>query len=154
MNKRSKELVDYGILCGFQLSGVDGVGHWVMEHPNGSRVRVPSSPGDYRGDNNLKGEMRRKSGVMPSRPNSGRYRKGVSKEEFTPATERVESDSARFVRLEREHRALCERIAYLQECGDRDECGVVVRRLLEIEDEQRGMGRKPSLRTFRVELGE
>ena len=74
MHKRTKRLIAYGEQCGFVLEGKDGHGHFQMRHPNGETVQVAGSPGDYRGDRNMEAEMRRKSGVTPSRPSAGQYR--------------------------------------------------------------------------------
>lgn len=78
MNKRAKELLDYGARCGFVNEGFDGRGHYLLRHPNGEVVKVACTPGDRRGDENNRAEMRRKSGVSHDGPNSGSYRKGVT----------------------------------------------------------------------------
>lgn len=74
MNSRTRRLIRYGEMCGFTLQGLDGRGHYRMVHPNGSVVRVSGSPGDWNGDTNCEAEMRRKSGVVPVRPNAARFR--------------------------------------------------------------------------------
>ena len=83
MNARTRELVSYGQACGFALDGVDGNGHHILRHPNGAVVRLASTPGEYRGDDNARAEMRRKSGVTPPRHNSDKYRKGVRSSGFS-----------------------------------------------------------------------
>lgn len=75
MHARVRELVAYGERCGFLLEGMDGRGHYVLTHPNGASVRIACTPGDYRGDDNARAEMRRTSGVTPPRPRAGRGRR-------------------------------------------------------------------------------
>ena len=82
MHKRTRELIEYGKLCGFQLDGIDGNDHYRLRHGNGEIVRVACTPGDWRGDENCRAEMRRKSGVTPPRPNAGRYRNGTGRRGF------------------------------------------------------------------------
>lgn len=74
MHARVRELIAYATQCGFTRDGVDGNGHILLIHPNGARCRIASTPGDYRGDDNARAEMRRLSGVTPPRPNAGRFR--------------------------------------------------------------------------------
>lgn len=49
MNKRIRALIEYGKQCGFTLAGTDGRNHFVLEHPNGEKMRLPATPGDHRG---------------------------------------------------------------------------------------------------------
>lgn len=152
MKKRAQELIEYGRLCGFAVAGNDGNEHWVMRHPNGSTVRVACTPGDYRGDDNTRAEMRRKSGVSPARPRAGRYRRGINLTAFVPADERIDSISHKYAQIEREHHEACERITYLQSLGSdhRGEVREVLAKLERLEASARDIGRRPPLRSFRV----
>lgn len=150
MNKRSKALIEYGKACGFTVDGQDGNEHYTLRHPNGSTVRVASTPGDYRGDRNTEAEMRRKSGVTPPRPRSGSYRKGVAQAAYSPATERIDSLSATVSRLERRHHSLCAQIREAQATGAVSVAAGYVSELLAVEAEFESIGRRPPLRTFRT----
>jgi hypothetical protein len=90
---RTREMVAYGEACGFRFDGADGRGHYVMSHQNGERVRIAATPGDYRGDDNVKAEMRSKSGVTPERPKSGKYRRGVSQRDRFSMDEAIKDDT-------------------------------------------------------------
>lgn len=149
MHARVRELIDYARQCGFELDGLDGNGHYVLTHANGSTVRLPSSPGDYRGDRNACAEMRRKSGVTPPRARAGKHRKAIPLQPFIPTDERVESVSAQWARLAREHRRIESQVEYLRDVGDVDGARPLVARLVAIEDEQRALGREPSLSRLR-----
>lgn len=100
MHARVRELIDYAALCGFTLDGTDGHGHYRLVHENGGVVRVASTPGDYRGDDNCKALMRRVSGVTPPKPKAGRPKKGVehrSRFSFAAARrERIPNASGRY----------------------------------------------------------
>lgn len=150
MNKRTAELIKYGEQCGFRSVGVVGNGHIELRHPNGEVVHVASTPGELRGDDNARAEMRRKSGVTPPRPNSGKHRRGVSRARFVPASELVESDSAKYARFEYKHRALCMEIDAARERGDVVEGRRLVYDLLATEAQIERLGRPVPLRTFRV----
>lgn len=150
MHKRTKELIEYGKLCGFSLAGLDGRDHWVMEHPSGAKVRVANSPGDYRGDRNCRAEMRRISGVNPPRPNAGKYLKGVRFEDYKPTDERVDSRSRRVALLKREFSEACAQINRCRDMGDRDGVGAAVYELIRIEETFRRLGLTPPVRKFRV----
>lgn len=148
---RVRELMKYAELCGFTVDGKDGNEHFRLTHPNGSIVRVACTPGDLRGDDNARAEMRRKSGVTPPRANSGKYKKGVRLKRYTPTEVRVESMSARCERLEGEHEEHQARIVYLLSANDDgDDYAEAMTRLEEIEEEFRGLGRRPPLRRFRT----
>lgn len=150
MDKRARELIDYGALCGFEMTGTDGHGHYRLEHPNGATLAVACTPGDYRGDLNNKALMRKLSGVTPPRARSGNYRRGTRQERFAPATERVDSVSAQAQRLISRHRDLCDRVIYLSAEGDADTCRPVVAELLEVEASIAALDRPVPLRTFRT----
>jgi predicted RNA binding protein YcfA (HicA-like mRNA interferase family) len=150
MHKRTRELIAYGEQCGFELVGTDGREHWVMKHPNGSTVKVSGSPGDYRGDRNCQAEMRSKSGVTPTRPNAGKYRKGVRLEDFKPAEVRVDSKSHSVDVLRKQFADVCARIDWLRECGDRDSAAEAVAELLCVEERFSAIGVDPPVRSFRV----
>ncbi len=149
MHKRTKELIEYGKLCGFVLESIDGNGHYLLRHPNGSVHPVASTPGDYRGDRNAKATMRRLSGVTPPRPHSGKYRRGVTVEKFQPAEERVDSRSHQIALLSKRHREVCERIAWCQSEGDRDGAADVLPDLVAVEADFEALGVRPPRRGFR-----
>ncbi|RKT33629.1 hypothetical protein DEU34_2232 [Microbacterium sp. AG1240] len=150
MDKRARELIDYGALCGFEMTGTDGAGHYRLEHPNGATLSVACTPGDYRGDRNNMALMRKLSGVTPPRARSGKYRRGTRQERFVPAAERVDSVSAQAERLLSRHQELCDQVAYLSAEGDATRCRPVVTELLEVETAIRDLGRPVPLRTFRT----
>lgn len=150
MHKRTKALIDYGKLCGFEVDGVDGNEHYVLRHPNGAVHRVASTPGDYRGDRNAEAAMRRLSGANPPRPKSGKYRRGVNVEAFKPTVERVDSLSHKRALLLKRHRELCDRIAWCQSEGDRDGAEEAIPELLDVEGEFEALGESPPLRRFRA----
>lgn len=150
MNKRASELIEYGKLCGFLLDGKDGNEHYRLVHPNGETVRVACTPGDRRGDDNSRAEMRRKSGVTPPRPKAGSYSKGLRLGTYIPAEERIESKSAQYDRLLAEHRTLLGRIEYLQSVGDMEGAREPVTRALEIQDAIKRLGFRPPRLDIRV----
>lgn len=151
VHKRVQELVAYGEACGFVVEKrVDGGGHYLLRHSNGEVVRIPSTPGDRRGDWNAQAEMRRKSGVSPPRANSGRYRRGVRLERYVPAEVRVDSKSHRLAVLRGRFRVLCERVDWCRAEGDRDGAAVAIAELLSVEDGFRAAGVLPPPRKFRV----
>lgn len=150
MHQRTRESIEFGKRCGFELEGMDGNGHYVMVHPNGESVRVASSPGDLRGDNNLRAEMQRKSGFTVPKPKSGKHRRGTRLADFVPTEVRIDSDSAKYDRLAKTHRELCERIEWLRLEGDVEGCRIAVALLFEVEAGFVSMGRPVPLRTFRA----
>jgi hypothetical protein len=148
MHKRTQDLITYGELCGFHLAGSDGNQHFVMEHPNGERVRIASTPGDYRGDDNNRALMRRLSGVTPDvGRRAGKFRKGVRLETFEPANERVESVSAQFARLEGMHRKAC---ALIDRAESPEEARPHVQDLVFVESLIKELGRPVPPRSFRM----
>ena len=150
MHKRTKALIEYGKLCGFELEGIDGNEHYVLRHSNGAVHRVAGTPGDYRGDRNAEATMRRLSGVTPPRPNSGKYRRGVRAEKFVPATERVESRSSQIARLRKQFREVCERIEWCRTEGDRDGAAEAIAELTSTEEQFRALGEPPPVWRFRI----
>lgn len=151
MNKRARALIEYGKLCGFELEGIDGNEHYVLVHPSGARYRVAGTPGDRRGDENAKADMRRLSGVTPPRPNSGRHRKGVGTlRAHRPAEVRVDSRSHQLALLQQRFREVCDRIGWCRDEGDRDGAEEAVAELLEVEEEFTRLGVTPPVRQFRV----
>lgn len=60
----------------------DGCGHWVLKHPGGATVRLPDTPGEYRGMENAKAEIRRKSGLPSESGPAARYRHEPRRDRF------------------------------------------------------------------------
>lgn len=60
----------------------DGNGHWVLRHAGGGIVRLPDTPGEYRGFANVKAEIRRKSGLPNTSGPAARYRHERHREGF------------------------------------------------------------------------
>lgn len=60
----------------------DGNGHWVLRHPTDGVVRLPDTPGDRRGLENAKAEIRRKSGLPNESGPAARYRHEGRREGF------------------------------------------------------------------------
>lgn len=151
MHQRTRDLIEYGKLCGFSLQGTDGSEHYVLRHPNGERVRLASTPGDYGGDRYAKALMRRLSGVKPPKPNAGHYKKGLSRQNKRErATVRVDSMSRQIALLRGQHRELCERIEYCRVSEDRDGAAEAISQLLDIEAEFTTVGVQAPVRRFRV----
>lgn len=152
MHKRARALIRYGEECGFTLSpSVDGNGHYLLVHLNGSRVRVAATPGDLRGDENARAEMRRKSGVTPKRANAGHYKKGIGREQVrTPAQERIDSRSRHVAVLRKSHREVCDRIDACRISRDRDGAAEAISQLLDIEAQFSHIGVQAPVRRFRV----
>lgn len=147
MHSRTRELIAYGEACGFRLDGLDGMNHYRLTHPNGAVYRIPSTPGDYRGDKNAQADMRRLSGVTPPRPHSGRYKRGVRLDRYKPTEERTDSKSWRLQGLQDKHRALCARI---NECETPKQAYPHVVELIQVEQDIVTLGADPPLRTFRT----
>lgn len=62
--------------------GKDSNGHWVLRHPEGGVVRLPDTPGEYRGIANARAEIRRKSGLPSESGPAARYRHESRRERF------------------------------------------------------------------------
>jgi hypothetical protein len=120
MHKRVTALIEYGALCGFSCDGLNGRGHFRLVHPNGAVVRIPSTPGDYRGDDNARAEMRRLSGVSPERPNAGRPKKGLGRAKAAPhlSSPAEVARSAELNRLRTEHNRVVQQLMDARDRGD------------------------------------
>lgn len=63
--------------------GKDGSGHWVLTHPTAGSVRLPDTPGEYRGILNARAEIRRKSGLPSESGPAARYRHEPRRDRFS-----------------------------------------------------------------------
>lgn len=153
MHKRVRELVEWGERIGFTCGPLDGAGHYPMTHTNGGIYRLAATPSDWRGDLNAKAAMRRIAGVEHDGPNSGKYRKGISKSgriAHLASEEEVFGTSIGHA-LRESHRRTCDEIAALQHdpTVGRWRKEAAVRRLVEIENALVEFGHPVPLRTFR-----
>lgn len=146
---RVRDLIAYAKQAGATVEGPNGSGHYVATGPNGERVQIACTPGDYRGDENCKAEMRRKWDFSPERPNAGRYRKGIRPEAFVPAAERVESKSAQYSRLVADHREASAKVSYLLSAGGvESDLLDAMEAVAQIEEACAVIGRRAPLRSF------
>jgi hypothetical protein len=84
----------------------DGNGHWVLKHPRVGVVRLPDTPGEFRGIANAKAEIRRKSGLPSESGPAARYRHESRRDGF-------DMDAAvREARLRRAHEEVERRDRY------------------------------------------
>lgn len=78
-----REIVVWAAEHGWQLDDEkDGSGHWVLRHPTGGTVRLPDTPGEWRGLANAKAEIRRRSGLSSDSGPAARYRHEARRERF------------------------------------------------------------------------
>jgi hypothetical protein len=84
MKPAIRAIVDWARRHGWVLQPEkDGSGHWVLRHPDNGVVRLPDTPGEFRGFANAKAEIRRKSGLPNDSGPAARYRhEGRKKERF------------------------------------------------------------------------
>lgn len=75
-HKAIAELVDWARPLGWRFTGYAKSGHVILEHDNGKRYHVASTPSEYRTVANIKAELERQAGRKVSRPKAGKYRKG------------------------------------------------------------------------------
>lgn len=61
----------------------DGKGHWVLWHPAGGIVRLPDTPGEYRGLENAKAQIRRRSNLPSESGPAARYRHESRRDGFS-----------------------------------------------------------------------
>jgi hypothetical protein len=75
MKPEIRAIVEWAGKHGWKLRETkDGNGHWVLEHPKDGTVRLPDTPGEFRGFANAKAEIRRKSGLPNDSGPAARYR--------------------------------------------------------------------------------
>src|SRR5687767_1217688 len=75
MKPEIREIVTWAANHGWILQREkDGNGHWVLRHPEFGTVRLPDTPGDRRGFENARAEIRRKSGLPNESGTAARYR--------------------------------------------------------------------------------
>lgn len=78
MRKEVREIVDYAESIGFKCGDLDGSGHYPLRHRNGL-YSLPATASDWRNAQNARAALRRIAGVEHDGPNSGKYRRGVSR---------------------------------------------------------------------------
>lgn len=76
MKPAIRAIVEWATVNGWSLEDEkDGSGHWVLKYPKEKGVvRLPDTPGDYRGLANAKAEIRRKSGLPNESGPAAKYR--------------------------------------------------------------------------------
>jgi len=84
MKSSIRAIVQWATKHGWTLRDTkDGNGHWVLWHPSsGATVRLPDTPGEVRGLENAKAEIRRKSGLPNTSGPAARYRHEGRRERF------------------------------------------------------------------------
>lgn len=84
MKAEIRAIVEWAESHGWELQPAkDGNGHWVLKHPERkATVRLPDTPGEYRGLANAKAEIRRKSGLPNESRPAARYRHEPHREGF------------------------------------------------------------------------
>lgn len=87
----------------------DGSGHWVLRHPTDGTVRLPDTPGEYRGLANAKAEIRRRSGLSSDSGPAAKYRHEPREERFDMAVALKEA------RLRRAQEEAARRQRYLRD---------------------------------------
>ena len=97
MHKRVRDIVTYAESIGFHLIGQDGSEHYVLRHRKGD-YRIPSTPGDWRGDLNAKAALRRIAGAKHDGPNHRRSRKACRPSGYRP--ERTDEEQRRGGQIE------------------------------------------------------
>jgi hypothetical protein len=70
-----RQIVEWAERHQWTLTGKkDGNGHWALRHKSGEIVRLPDTPGEYRGLINAKAKIRRISGLPNDSGPAARYR--------------------------------------------------------------------------------
>lgn len=82
MKPEIRAIVQWATSNGWELQEEkDGNGHWVLKHPDGI-VRLPDTPGEYRGIANAKAQIRRLSGLPNESGPAARYRHESRRDRF------------------------------------------------------------------------
>lgn len=91
-SERVRRMIESGKELGFVVDGNDGSNHIVLRHAEtGDKVRIASTPGDYRGDKNAVAMMQRISGKKLERH---AHRRGRRPQRMAGYTQTVRTESA------------------------------------------------------------
>lgn len=144
------DLVRWATQFGCTYMGVARSGHVKILLPNGETYTTSATPSDRRATQNARRAIAKKLGIQEQRPRAGRYKGGSKQTAHTPATVRVESVSARYAKLAKQHRILCDAIANTKRDGHPDAADKFLAELVDVEVAIVKLGRRAPLRTFRA----
>lgn len=104
-----RAIVDWAAVHGWVLQDAkDGSGHWVLRHPEHGTYRLPDTPGEYRGLENARADLRRLSGLPSDSGPAAKYR-------HESRTERFDMEATLRERRLREAKAEAEALARRRE---------------------------------------